>query len=158
MLVQLDDSVPFFFGYQTLARTVANGNVAPDNLIYESLLQQSAPVIAGTVVFKTGQRTGTTSGVVSSTCFKLRSSDYLFHQLCQAKVTARAGGGDSGAPVFARRRLVANGPERPVALGIVHSGISPVTVNGVQIDVYQSYVFAPLGRIEAALGLRLVIY
>lgn len=151
-MIRLDDSVSFWYGWQTTARDTPNGTVAPDNVGFQPLRQLATSPLAGMTIFKTGQRTGTSFATVTSMCFKMTSSSFPASQLCQVEATGRAGGGDSGSPVFYR-----DGSNQPVALGILHSGADE-TSTFPPSGLFRRFYFAPWGRIQSALGVSPVFF
>lgn len=60
------------------------------------------PALAGTILQKVGQESGTTSGQVTTNCQDMQVFDGTREVwlLCQGEVAAGAGAGDSGSPVF----------------------------------------------------------
>src|SRR5690606_9161974 len=61
----------------------------------------TSDIIEGLTVRKTGQTTGTTEGMITSTCTASSHPDSpSLRILCSAVVSARAGQGDSGGPVY----------------------------------------------------------
>ena len=153
-LVQLDDSVQFYFAYQTRARTVLLGNAAPDSLAYVSLVQSRVTPIAGQAIAKVGARTGLSAGQVTNSCVGMMpTQNYQYRQLCQIEASGRVGGGDSGAPVYLRGSTNAYS----LAVGILHTGNLDYGVPGVN-GLYNRYYFTPLGQVEQALQTGLVWY
>lgn len=57
-------------------------------------------LFVGDTLEKVGSKTGWTAGVVESTCVDQATSGSPYVQLCNIRVAAGAGGGDSGSPVF----------------------------------------------------------
>jgi hypothetical protein len=91
----------------------------------------------GQVVGKVGRTTGWTTGKVTNTCVNVEIDDIV--QLCQTIVAARAGGGDSGAPVF-------RGASNITLVGILWGGI----VNRKGFGT--TYFYSPMANIERELG------
>ncbi len=98
---------------------------------------------AGDTVHKVGRTTGWTFGTVVSTCADINVSGADDTQLCQTRVQAGAGGGDSGSPVFYR---IGSGTNPKVKLaGILWGG-------GFHPVFGETYIFSPLDNIEEELG------
>ena len=152
-LIQLDDSVGFEYGWQTVSWTVNNGASAPGFRWLEAMSQIRAWPTVGITVTKVGQRTGWTVGTVRSSCtyvgpyFSLLHSAETPAQMCQVEVNGRAGGGDSGSPVWGRF----SSDSRPTPLGILHFGVlaDPAT------QLSDRYIFTPIQQAELALGVHL---
>jgi hypothetical protein len=89
----------------------------------------------GQTVSKVGRTTGWTRGRVTNRCVNIVLSGTNIVQLCQDMVSARVGGGDSGAPVFA-------GSTSVTLLGVLWGGN----------DIGSLYVYSPMSNIERELG------
>lgn len=105
----------YYAGKKIAETTVVGTGTSSGNLTVG--LYRPAPtttdIIEGLAVRKTGQTTGTTQGVITNDCFDSLHPDVSgLRILCSALVSARAGEGDSGAPVY-----VVNGS------GAYHAGI-----------------------------------
>lgn len=103
--------------------------------------------LEGENLTKVGRTTGETSGEVIDTCADVNvvdtnNQDTGLTQLCQDRVDASSAGGDSGSPVFTwSSASLPPGATIPAHLyGILWAG------NGT------TFVFSPLGNIEAELG------
>jgi hypothetical protein len=93
--------------------------------------------LVGQTVHKIGRTTGWTRGSVSGTCVNTNVSESNVTQLCQTWVSAGAGGGDSGSPVFRRQGSTNN----VTLVGILWGGSGSTL-----------YVFSPISNIEMELG------
>lgn len=89
----------------------------------------------GSTANKVGRTTGWTSGQITNTCVNTSVSGSNIMQLCQTFVQAGVAGGDSGSPVFA-----VTGSSSVTLLGILWGGGT------------NTFVFSPLGAVEAELG------
>lgn len=96
--------------------------------------------------YKTGARTGTTSGRVTEGCVTrvIGTTTYL----CQYVVNARVGTGDSGSAVFS----IASGSDVNFA-GQLHAGL----VNS-STGIGDYYYFSPLNNIQAIHGNIITTY
>lgn len=94
----------------------------------------------GQVVGKVGRTSGWTTGKVTNTCVNIGVVDTDIVNLCQNLVTARAGLGDSGGPVF-------RGTGNITLTGILW-GIGNVNQNGFGTI----YAYSPIANIEQELG------
>jgi hypothetical protein len=92
--------------------------------------------VVGNIVNKVGRTTGWTQGQITNVGVNTNVSGSNITQLGQTFVSAGVGGGDSGSPVFSLSGSNAT------LRGILWGGSS----NG------RSFVFSPLGNIEAELG------
>jgi hypothetical protein len=129
-----------------IARPVAGGSelgsltVNPAGARFSITGRISSP-LAGDVVHKVGRTTGWTYGTVIATCADTNISSSDISLLCQSRVRAGAGGGDSGSPVFYR-----TGSSTKVKLaGILWGGSTDPQLG-------PTYVFSPLENIEEELG------
>jgi hypothetical protein len=89
----------------------------------------------GQVVSKVGRTTGWTRGRVTNRCVNTNLKGTNITQLCQTWVSAKAGAGDSGSPVF-------KGSTNVTLVGILWGGDDEGTV----------YVYSPISNIERELG------
>lgn len=122
------------FSLGRIARTtgVNNGSVTISGS-FRITAEGSASV--GQTINKVGRTTGWTQGRVTNRCVNVAVSGTNIVQLCQNLVSARVGGGDSGAPVF-------TGSATTTLAGILWGGDS----EGRQ------YVYSPVTNIERELG------
>ena len=90
---------------------------------------------------KIGRTTGWTRGSVRGTCVNTNVAGTNITQLCQGWVSAGAGGGDSGSPVFRRQGTGSN----VTLLGILWGG-------STLSDGSSLYIFSPISNIETELG------
>jgi hypothetical protein len=101
-----------------------------------SITAEGSPVV-GQTAHKVGRTTGWTRGQITNTCVHTNLLGTNITQLCQSFVSAGAGPGDSGSPVFRRTGTGSN----VTLLGILWGGSD----NGI-------YVFSPISGIESELG------
>lgn len=92
------------FDYAALARPAESDSLAgpialPPDLPAFSVQGEAAYPTHGETLHKVGRTTGWTHGQVIATCVDLRVGENTT-LLCQDRVSAGVGGGDSGAPVF----------------------------------------------------------
>jgi hypothetical protein len=92
--------------------------------------------VVGNIVNKVGRTTGWTQGQITNVGVNTNVSGSNITQLGQTFVSAGVGGGDSGSPVFSLSG--SNATLRGILWGGSSSG--------------RSFVFSPLGNIEAELG------
>ena len=97
--------------------------------------------VFGQQVHKIGRTTGWTRGSVRGTCVNTNVDGTNITQLCQTWVSARAGPGDSGSPVFRRQGTGSN----VTLLGILWGGT-------ILPDGSSLYIYSPISNIEAELG------
>ena len=95
----------------------------------------------GQQVHKIGRTTGWTRGEVRGTCVNTNVDGTNITQLCQGWVSAGAGPGDSGSPVFRRQGTGSN----VTLLGILWGG-------SILPDGSSLYIFSPISNIETELG------
>ncbi len=86
-------------------------------------------------VNKVGRTTGWTQGNVTHSCINVNVSGSNITQLCQTRVAANVGSGDSGSPVF-------SGTSSVTLIGILWGGSSDGS----------SFIFSPLKNIQDELG------
>jgi hypothetical protein len=89
----------------------------------------------GQTVSKVGRTSGWTRGRVTNRCLDVAIKGTNIVQLCQDIVSARAGGGDSGSPVF-------KGNDSVTLVGVLWGG----NESGTQ------FVYSPMANIERELG------
>jgi hypothetical protein len=94
---------------------------------------EGAPLV-GLPLNKEGRTTGRTQGAVASTCVNYNVAGSTITQLCQARVNAPVGPGDSGAPVF--RILNANNDVQ----------LQGILWGGPSTGAY--YIFSPIGSVQ----------
>jgi len=91
--------------------TKRRGGYSDDQWVYAvvGIITASQVPVTRNLVHKSGERTGTTTGALLSTCYnffsqiRLATGIYGFEAKCQVALDhIGSGGGDSGAPVFAR--------------------------------------------------------
>jgi hypothetical protein len=97
--------------------------------------------VFGQTVHKIGRTTGWTQGSVRGTCVNTNVGGSDITQLCQTWVSAFAGGGDSGSPVFRRPGTGSN----VTLLGILWGG-------SALSDGTTLYIYSPISNIETELG------
>ncbi len=97
--------------------------------------------VFGQQVHKIGRTTGWTRGSVRGTCVNTNVDGTNITQLCQTWVSAGAGPGDSGSPVFRRQGTGSN----VTLLGILWGGT-------ILPDGSSLYIYSPISNIEAELG------
>lgn len=114
--------------------------VSPATARFNIIGRGSSPLI-GTIVHKVGRTTGWSAGSIVQTCADINVGGSDITQLCQSRVTADGGPGDSGSPVFTRV-----GASTKVKLtGILWGG-------GVSPSGTTDFIFSPLANIELELG------
>jgi hypothetical protein len=127
-----------------IARTTGVGSITVDaaNPVFNITAEQGSP-LQFTVLHKVGRTTGWTKGLVINTCTAVNVSDSSGNDtgitmLCQDRVAASSGPGDSGSPVFSW-----SGSGSNVTLyGILWGGNSDGT----------KFVFSRMANIEYELG------
>jgi hypothetical protein len=97
--------------------------------------------IFGQQVDKIGRTTGWTRGEVRGTCVNTNVDGTNITLLCQGWVSAGAGPGDSGSPIFRRQGTGSN----VTLLGILWGG-------SILPDGSSLYIFSPISNIESELG------
>ena len=95
----------------------------------------------GQQVHKIGRTTGWTRGDVRGTCVNTNVDGTNITQLCQGWVSAGAGPGDSGSPVFRRQGTGGD----VTLLGILWGG-------SILPDGSSLYIYSPISNIETELG------
>jgi hypothetical protein len=119
--------------YRTESFGASSGSITIDGTF--PIEAEATVAMQGDTLNKMGMSTGWTRGPVTGTCVRAQQ-DTGYDILCETLVGAGAGGGDSGAAVFAWDP--AN--EFVILHGIVHSGGS------------NQFIFSPITDIEAELG------
>jgi hypothetical protein len=97
--------------------------------------------LVGSLVHKVGRTTGWSVGSVRQTCSDTNVSNSDVTQLCQTRVTADGGPGDSGSPVFVR----VGATTKVKLIGILWGG-------GASSSGETQYIFSPLSNIQQELG------
>jgi hypothetical protein len=128
------------FNLARIARTTSRGKVSGSITIsgpnpFFTITAERANPVQGAQANKIGRTTGWTFGTISATCVNTNVSGTNITQLCQSRVNAGVGGGDSGSPVFSWPGTGGN----VTLLGILWGMNSPT-----------QFVFSPMSGIERA--------
>ena len=142
-ILELDDSVSWDFGKIGRTETASQDStsftlwsLAPTRQIVGVVGLMTEVDWAGTTIYKTGQRSGTTFGVATNTCLDLiYGSNNLL--MCQVVVRADVRPGDSGSPVW-RATFPYTGIE---AMGLAHYRIQNVAMDTTW------FVYSPMSGI-----------
>lgn len=122
-----------FFGTGTAAGSIVIDGANPN---FFTITDEQPYPMFGEVLDKVGRTTGWTRGPVIATCQDVGVSGTNIAMLCQDRVAARSGGGDSGSPVFQQ----AGDSKNATLYGILWGGSTG------------SYVFSAMENIRYELG------